>query len=379
MENLTNNLSENNFIGMSILPTFECNLKCLHCFYESGPNKHFVALDEKYIPLIIDFVNENNIENITIGGGEPLIWRHLRKFLEEVLEKTNARIFLLTNGLMINLIEDLLRSSRFNVQISVDAARRETYKRIRGGDFEKLMKNIVKLKEIGVDVALSYTIHSYNKAEVVDFIKKAELVEVNSIHFPIIERYGRAKSNDIIPDSKKLTDLYQFLIYYSFHYNKIKIYFVEEIKLRLLRRITRHNCSALYNQLSLASDGYFYPCSELINDRFKICHISEYKNLKEIIKKFKTRTGIGTPVVEKICPECPIKLLCGGGCRAVELLSGKSFVEAKAESLVCDIFIKSVFTILWELANYELNPPVPIDLLYSKEVLRLVEKYEKQS
>jgi len=72
-------------------------------------------------------------------------------------------------------------------------------------------------------------------------------------------------------------------------------------------------------------------------------------------------------------------LLCGGGCRAVELLSGKSFVEAKAESLVCDIFIKSVFTILWELANYELNPPVPIDLLYSKEVLRLVEKYEKQS
>jgi MoaA/NifB/PqqE/SkfB family radical SAM enzyme len=163
-----------------------------------------VALDEKYIPLIIDFVNENNIENITIGGGEPLIWRHLRKFLEEVLEKTNARIFLLTNGLMINLIEDLLRSSRFNVQISVDAARRETYKRIRGGDFEKLMKNIVKLKEIGVDVALSYTIHSYNKAEVVDFIKKAELVEVNSIHFPIIERYGRAKSNDIIPDSKKI-------------------------------------------------------------------------------------------------------------------------------------------------------------------------------
>ncbi|WP_228288124.1 hypothetical protein [Thermosipho ferrireducens] len=45
--------------------------------------------------------------------------------------------------------------------------------------------------------------------------------------------------------------------------------------------------------------------------------------------------------------------------------------------MVCDIFINSVLTILWELANYELNPRVPIDSIYTSEVLRMVEEYEK--
>ena len=100
-----------------------------------------------------------------------------------------------------------------------------------------------------------------------------------------------------------------------------------------MKRIIRYNCSVLYNQVSLVLDGYFYPCSELINERFKICRISEYKKLIEIIKKFKICTRFGTPVVEKIYPEYPVKMLCSGGYRAVELPSGKVFFRSKSRKL----------------------------------------------
>jgi radical SAM protein with 4Fe4S-binding SPASM domain len=334
-------------------------------------------LNKEYIPLIIDLINRYNIENVTIGGGEPLTWPHLRNLLTEILEKTNAKIFLLTNGLLLDKIEDILTTPRFNVQISLDAVHENTYQKVRGGNFRKLLKNVAKLKNAKTDIALSYTLHSYNKDEVIKFIKYSEKIGINFIHFPIIENYGRAKINQLIPFREELIDLYQFLVYYSLHYNKVKIYFVEEIKFRLLNQLKRYNCSALYNQLSLGPDGYLYPCSELINDKFKICHITESEKLRDYIHLFRSQTGFGSPIVQKICPNCPIKYLCGGGCRAVDLLSGKNYFEAQADSLTCDIFLKSVFTILWELANYKLDPKVPINLLYSNKVLKLVKEHEK--
>ncbi|KUK19972.1 radical SAM protein, partial [Pseudothermotoga lettingae] len=88
MKNLKGNTFPN-FIGISILPTFNCNLQCIHCFYESKPDENYQMLNKEYIPLIIDLINRYNIENVTIGGGEPLTWPHLRNLLTEILEKTN--------------------------------------------------------------------------------------------------------------------------------------------------------------------------------------------------------------------------------------------------------------------------------------------------
>ncbi|APT72892.1 hypothetical protein BG95_08550 [Thermosipho sp. 1063] len=368
-----------NPIGISILPTFNCNLKCIHCFYESRPDKSYQMLNRDYIPLIIELINSYNIENVTIGGGEPLTYPHLRKLLTDLLEKTNVKIFLLTNGLLLYKIKDFLKNTQLSIQVSFDATNADTYQKVRGGNFQNLLENIAYLKDLKTDTALSYTIHTINKDEVIKFIKFSEKIGINFLHFPIIENYGRAKINQLSPAPKELIDLYQFLVYYSFHYNKLKIYFVEEIKFRLLNQLRRYNCSALYNQLSLGPDGYLYPCSELIDNRFKICHITELKKLKNFVQQFRIQTNIGTPIVQKICPDCPIKYLCGGGCRAVDFLSGKSYFKAKADSLTCDIFLKSAFTILWELANYELNPRIPLNLLYSDNVFRWVKEYEKHN
>ncbi|NPV51848.1 MAG: radical SAM protein, partial [Candidatus Methanofastidiosum sp.] len=381
-QSLTNELENkkpNSLTGMSVLPTLRCNLKCVHCFYGSSPEGDYPMIDKNYIPLIVDSINQNNTENVTIGGGEPLIWEHIRDLLTKLLEKTNAKIFLLTNGLMLQQIEDLLQDfvTRFNVQVSVDAATEETYRVVRGGNFKLLSRNVRRLRDIGVDTALSYTIHSLNNGEVLPFIRMAEDIGIQSLHFPILEQHGRAKLNNIAPLPQELVNFYQFLVHYSFHHGRLKLYFVEELKLRLLRRMVRYNCSAADGQVAVGPDGYFYPCSELISDRFKICHIANYDNLRRFLRDFKTKTEMGSPVVEKICPECPVKLLCGGGCRAVELLSGKGYLEARPDPLVCDILINSVFTTLWEIVNNELNPAVSLDSLYTSEVLRMADAYEK--
>ncbi len=114
----------------------------------------------------------------------------------------------------------------------------------------------------------------------------------------------------------------------------------------------------LYSQLSLGPDGYLYPCSELVNDRFKICHITEQEKLKEIVHQFRAQTGFGLPIIQEICPNCPIKYLCNGGCRTVDLFSGENYFKAPANGLICNIFLLSIFNVLWKPTDYKLNTKI---------------------
>lgn len=105
--NATNQLvqeKENDFVkieGLSILTTLKYNLQCIHCFYNSSPNKDLPELPLEAIPTIVSFIKKRNIMSVTIGGGEPLVWQGIEQLLLSLLYETNAKIFLLTNGLLI--------------------------------------------------------------------------------------------------------------------------------------------------------------------------------------------------------------------------------------------------------------------------------------
>lgn len=383
--NATNQLvqeKENDFVkieGLSILTTLKCNLQCIHCFYNSSPNKDLPELPSETIPTIVSFIKKRNITSVTIGGGEPLVWQGIEQLLLSLLYETNAKIFLLTNGLLIKKILPILtiNNNRFSIQISIDASSGNIYRKVRGGNFDILIENIKLLKDMNLDISLSYTVHKYNQSESISFIKLAERLGVDAIHFPFLEQFGRASQYDITPSLEYIKKFYQFLIYYYFHMTGPKIYFVEEIKHRLINRLRRKNCSAAYTQIAIGADGNIYPCSELISDKFIIGTIDELEDVETLLTDFRKNMKIGLPIVDKICSDCPIKYLCGGGCRAVDLLLGKDYYTARQNPILCDILKKSVFTVLWELANQKLGEPVSVNELYDKEIFYMVKEYEK--
>lgn len=132
--------------------TSYCNLKCKMCYHSVDSREKVVS----NVPL--DTINEIarqckelEIPSIEIGsGGECTLHPNIKELLG-ILKTANAMDYIfITNGTLlnedlINLILDL-QIERF--QISVDASTPETYKKIRGGDYNRLENNINKFIEL---------------------------------------------------------------------------------------------------------------------------------------------------------------------------------------------------------------------------------------
>lgn len=58
--------------GCYIEVTDSCNLKCLHCYNDSGNKSNF--LSEEAFKRIIDSLPNNGTASITLSGGEPFVF-----------------------------------------------------------------------------------------------------------------------------------------------------------------------------------------------------------------------------------------------------------------------------------------------------------------
>ncbi|MDD3419970.1 MAG: radical SAM protein [Candidatus Gastranaerophilales bacterium] len=78
-----------------------CNLKCKHCFLSCNPkftNKSFLHIDK--VKQTLDATRGENIKNIYLTGGEPLLHPEINNILRLCLRRCNTTI--LTNGTMLN-------------------------------------------------------------------------------------------------------------------------------------------------------------------------------------------------------------------------------------------------------------------------------------
>lgn len=122
-----------------------CNLKCSAC-HTISRNRINKLIDKKLLMSIIDECKANNLCAVNIGGcSEPLIDKELcLETIGRFKEAGVMDIFLHTNGVLMdnNFTERLVNSGITYLCISIDAATNEIYRKVRGRDFNKLIKNI---------------------------------------------------------------------------------------------------------------------------------------------------------------------------------------------------------------------------------------------
>lgn len=90
----------------------KCNLNCPHC--------HCSASHFQYNPKIIDWIKSRSYDNISFGGGEPLLYfATIRRIVEELGDNYNYRI--VTNGTLLDSEKvDWLNKHNFKVLVSFD-------------------------------------------------------------------------------------------------------------------------------------------------------------------------------------------------------------------------------------------------------------------
>ena len=171
---------------------FECNYKCITCRDEIRVNtsEKLELFDNVYLPKIIKASKNAKILSL-LGSGEPLFSKHSKNLLQKLVKDSpDIKIHLFTNGLYAE--EETLRELGIlnNIQgfsVSLDAATRETYKKIRGVDaFEKVIKNLEVMSEWKKQgkiewVTINFVVHLLNYKEMPAFVELAQKLDIMAL------------------------------------------------------------------------------------------------------------------------------------------------------------------------------------------------------
>ena len=131
-----------------------CNLKCIHCF-QSKPDfdKYFkpqtIDLD-MFKKVALEVGRHRGVLRLT-SEGEPSTNKEWIEQIDIAINSGSRLFAFNTNGLLIDkkVRDALLVETNTNIAIefSIDALYHDTYSKIRGGDYYKLLKNIFALLE----------------------------------------------------------------------------------------------------------------------------------------------------------------------------------------------------------------------------------------
>jgi len=238
--------------------TNKCNLNCVHCYADSSPfNELETKLDYKYWKNILKDAYRLNCRNIQFIGGEPTIYPHLNKLIEDAKKIGYDFIEVYTNGTVLS-DEHLKTFTEHNVNLafSIYSDNKEIHNKITKGksSFDKMVKNIKRAKNSGLNIRASIIEMKENLGtikETENFVRRE--LGIDRIGIDRAREIGRAK------DEKK--DEYQEL------------------------------CGACWDgKLAINSDGDVFPC---VFSRFKtIGNISEGLNNilnKQSLTDFRTK------------------------------------------------------------------------------------------
>lgn len=217
----------------------------------SNPQKKTKDISTGRIKSIIDILTKNNINRITISGGEPFTRRDITEILSYSSKK--AETGAVSNGTLIDMhtAEKLSGINLTRIMISLDG-NESAHDALRGkGAHKKAKEGISNCKKCGVPVGISTTLNSLNHEsimEVYDYLKR------NNINRWIIETLkpqGRAKEKNLSLEKKQQDSAIIAL-------NKL-IAKEESIKISIYN--CEKNCTAGKTAISVGPNGDVTPCA----------------------------------------------------------------------------------------------------------------------
>jgi len=179
-----------------------CNLACKSC----RSKKIFEPEGDKARLDALHFEVKRNLSklkrNIWCGNGEAFYSEYLRDIF--LYENPLKNITFFTNGLLFNADNWSLLKSKYDhitMRFSIDAATKETYSIIRGGNWELLCRNLkyaAQLRSKGeIDhIELAFVVQRDNFREMIAFVNWGKELRVDGILFQPIVDWGLLSADD---------------------------------------------------------------------------------------------------------------------------------------------------------------------------------------
>jgi len=139
-------------------PTLRCNLRCPHCYSESGPTAD-TDLDVDALCATLTDARALGFTVAAISGGEPTLWRELPVLLEHA-RGVGLRTALTSNGTLLNAARVNRLAGLIDVlALSLDGPP-ELHNRMRGHAraFDRLRGGIAVVRDAGIRFGVIHTL-----------------------------------------------------------------------------------------------------------------------------------------------------------------------------------------------------------------------------
>lgn len=340
-------LPTQNTKGGSIHLLNQCNLRCGYCRYSCHQNMPGVV-SKQDISWFIEELAKEKATLITLTGGEPTLrWDLIEQAIKKA-DEHHIHVNILSNGKngFTGGQLELLKKHKINMQISLDSLIDNVNMKTRTVDSQTVQNTLLQLSANNINCGVSMVLNRHNYQEVDDMTNWCLENGIKYLHFPFLEKGGRADQswdklalsiNELLSIFKKLLTIWME--------GQVPPKFFKEFYTIMEKIESPHtmvSCNAGINNCCLAPDG-LYPCVNYVgNSEMRIGKLGEI-SLAQAKEGF-FRTKAFDYHNHDTCGDCDWGWICCGGCRdRAELADGTD--------PYCEIFKFLYEKILWYTVN----------------------------
>lgn len=154
--------------------TNRCNLKCEYCYKDKAKKKD-MPLKNWY--KIIDSLVDYGVFQVTFGGGEPLIYKHMPQLLDYCVKK-RLNVAMTTNGILLSAFQKSVLNKFRQINVSYH------------GDIHSLTESLRYLKINKIKAGINFVLKKEYKKDIgiIMLISKSFNVEVLFLTYKAINK-----------------------------------------------------------------------------------------------------------------------------------------------------------------------------------------------
>ena len=207
-----NNWDNDDYINqITIGHITKCNSRCRYCSIGLNPELHNKEQIINVMPYIKELVEKKLLRyngSLRFVGGEPTLMKEF-DYLVDLFSKNNVtEIFVPTSGIRLSksLCKALERVDWASIVVSVDSGTEETFKKVKGTNFFKLVhKNLktylshAKKKNFVISKFILYTNYNDTSNEIEMWLKNCKRIGITDVQF---DSEHRVSSSENCEDKK---------------------------------------------------------------------------------------------------------------------------------------------------------------------------------
>jgi len=176
--------------------TNKCNLKCGHCYRNSGTEIQG-ELSTEEAKALIDQIAKANFKIMIFSGGEPLMREDIFELIKSA-DKAGLKPVLGTNGTLISkeIAQKLKDAGISTIGISLDSLDSQKHNLFRG-DNEAFRNTIYAMKncrDLGIRFQVHTTVMNWNKTEIINLTDFSVAMGAAAHHIFFLIPTGRGKN-----------------------------------------------------------------------------------------------------------------------------------------------------------------------------------------